>query len=79
MPNVRRGPAALGPDRDEAALLHARLEAIDGYAISRDLARGMQGELEASSTEGAGSEFTLTIPRGAIQAAHGQVATSSQP
>jgi signal transduction histidine kinase len=35
-----------------------------GLSISRDLARGMNGELDARSTPGAGSEFTLTIPRG---------------
>ncbi len=32
-----------------------------GLAISRDLARGMGGELSASSTPGAGSCFTLTL------------------
>jgi len=34
-----------------------------GLAISRDLARGMKGELTAASTEGVGSVFTLTLPR----------------
>ena len=34
-----------------------------GLAISRELARGMGGELEARSVVGEGSEFTLTLPR----------------
>ena len=33
-----------------------------GLAISRDLANGMGGSLAASSQQGAGSEFTLTLP-----------------
>jgi signal transduction histidine kinase len=34
-----------------------------GLAISRDLARGMGGDLAASSTPGEGSTFTLELPR----------------
>jgi PAS domain S-box-containing protein len=33
-----------------------------GLAISRDLARGMGGDLRAESTPGVGSVFTLTLP-----------------
>ena len=34
-----------------------------GLTISRDLARGMGGDLVVESALGAGSTFTLTLPR----------------
>ena len=48
-----------------------------GLAISRDLARGMNGNLDVTSTVGAGSEFVLSIPRAGVPAGRPQVTTQS--
>ena len=48
-----------------------------GLAISRDLARGMNGNLDVTSTVGVGSEFVLSVPRARVTAGHRQVTTSS--
>ena len=41
-----------------------------GLSISRELARGMGGELTAESAEGAGSTFTLKLPRADVTEVH---------
>ena len=38
-----------------------------GLSISRDLARGMGGDLRAASRVGEGSSFTLTLPRATVE------------
>ena len=56
-----------------------------GLAISRDLARGMKGELSVESVVGKGSVFTLTLPRSEVRpdsvrdAFTGEVATIRTP
>lgn len=47
-----------------------------GLALSRELARAMEGNLQVNSTEGEGSCFTLNIPCKAIPAATEQVDTA---
>ena len=42
-----------------------------GLAISRDLARGMGGDLRAESEDGGGATLILTVPRAAVPA-HGE-------
>jgi signal transduction histidine kinase len=37
-----------------------------GLAISRDLARGMKGDLRVGGTAGSGAEFILTLPRASV-------------
>ena len=62
-------PAHLGRIFDPFVQVDRHLTAVSqqgvglGLAISRDLARGMGGELVAASVAGEGSTFTLTLPR----------------
>jgi signal transduction histidine kinase len=47
----------------ESSLTRSRQGAGLGLAISRNLARGMGGEIRVASVIGAGSTFTLVLPR----------------
>ena len=49
-----------------------------GLAISRDLARAMHGEVVAASVVGAGSTFSLTLPRAGVVRAGARADQSSQ-
>ena len=73
--HVRVRDTGRGIDSDQLARVFEPFVQIDpaltrtqagvglGLAISRDLARGMGGDLTAVSTRGVGSEFTLSLPR----------------
>jgi signal transduction histidine kinase len=71
--SVRDTGAGIAPDRLDHIFepfvqvdvnLSRRAEGTGlGLAISRDLARGMGGDLRVRSHEGAGSSFTVTLPR----------------
>jgi signal transduction histidine kinase len=48
-----------------------------GLAISRDLARAMNGDLTVKSSEGRGARFTLTLPRASKDRSEGPPATTT--
>jgi hypothetical protein len=56
-------PLRWGPEYASVKLTNTIEGSGLGLAISRDLARGMGGDLLASSVEGEGSTFTLVLPR----------------
>jgi PAS domain S-box-containing protein len=72
---VRVSDTGIGIPRDKQALIfdpfvqvHRKMTNATegsglGLAISRDLARGMGGDLRVTSVEGEGSTFTLLLPR----------------
>jgi signal transduction histidine kinase len=49
-----------------------------GLAISRDLARGMRGDLTVSGNAKGGASFTLVLPRGSTTDQHTNVTTSGE-
>ncbi len=71
--HVRDTGVGIPPDKCEAIFepfvqIDQRLTRLNegtglGLAISRELARGMHGELTVKSTVGAGSTFTVSLPR----------------
>ena len=50
-----------------------------GLAISRDIARAMNGDLTVDSTVGVGSRFTLTLPRAFGESAQDPLAEARHP
>ena len=53
---------------DRTAMRDSQLGVGLGLAISRDLARGMRGDLWVTSSPGAGATFTLALPLASAQA-----------
>jgi signal transduction histidine kinase len=49
-----------------------------GLTISRDLARGMQGDLVAEARTGSGARFVLTLRRGVVDAGAGALSVSGE-
>ena len=50
-----------------------------GLAISRDLARGMHGDLVVEDSRGVGSRFVLTLPMGSVDASAANLRSDEMP
>jgi signal transduction histidine kinase len=50
-----------------------------GLAISRDLARGMRGELALESASNNGARFVLTLPRGPADESRSMMQSGEAP